>query len=245
MKTNPSKNPPAASPREWLAARRKLLRQEKEFTRLGDQLARRRRQLPRVKITKPYTFASPKGRVSLADLFAGRSQLIVQHFMFGPGWEEGCQSCSFMMDHINPCIPHLNARDTSVVAISHAPLAEILPFKKRMGWSVNWVSAHGTDFNRDFHVSFTPEEIAAGKVDYNFGQTETPVEEREGLSVFVRDDTGAIYHAYSTYGRGVEVVMGTYHLLDLTPKGRDEEGLDFAMEWIRYHDRYEHVPAKA
>lgn len=234
-----TKNPPVVSPEEWLAARRELLRQEKEFTQLGDLLARRRRELPRLKVTKAYTFDSPEGRVSLGDLFAGRSQLIVQHFMFGPGWEEGCRSCSFMLDQIEPCLPHLHARDVSFAAISHAPLAEILPFKRRMGWTANWVSAHGTDFNRDFHVSFTPEEIAAGQVSYNFALTETPVEEREGLSVFSRDAAGTIYHTYSAYARGVEMVMSTYHLLDLAPKGRDEDGLEFPMAWIRYRDSYE------
>jgi predicted dithiol-disulfide oxidoreductase (DUF899 family) len=238
MKTTTA-SPRIVSPPEWLAARRELLQAEKELTRQQDALAARRRALPWVRVTKPYTFDSPQGRVSLADLFAGCSQLIVQHFMFGPGWEEGCRSCSFMLDHLNPCLPHLKARDAAFAAISHAPLAEILPFKKRMGWTVNWVSAHGTDFNRDFHVSFTPEEIAAGRVNYNFELTETPVEEREGLSVFVRDGAGNVYHTYSAYGRGTETAMGTYHLLDLAPKGRDEDGLEFPMAWIRHRDRYE------
>jgi predicted dithiol-disulfide oxidoreductase (DUF899 family) len=207
-------------------------------------LAARQRALPWVKIEKPYTFDSPRGRVPLADLFEVRSQLIVQHFMFGPGWEEGCKSCSFMMDHITPCVPHLNARDVSFAAISHAPLSEILLFKARMGWEVNWVSAHGGDFNQDFHVSFAPAEIAAGKkVNYNFGLTEVPIEELPGISIFARDASGTVHHTYSTYGRGVEVVMGTYNLLDLVPKGRDENGLDFPMEWVRHHDRYEHATA--
>jgi predicted dithiol-disulfide oxidoreductase (DUF899 family) len=176
--------------------------------------------------------------VSLSDLFEGRSQLIVQHFMFGPGWEEGCKSCSFMMDHFNPTIPHLNARDVSFAAISHAPLAEILPFKARLGWVANWVSSHGTDFNYDFHVSFTAKEIAGGKVYYNYTRQEFPFEEAPGISVFARDAAGNVYHTYSTYGRGVEVIMATYNLLDLVPKGRAEDGLEYDMEWIRYHDRY-------
>lgn len=243
MKTTTASSPRTASPAEWLAARLELLRAEKEFTRQHDALAARRRALPWVKLTKSYTFDSPHGRVSLADLFDGRSQLIVQHFMFGPGWEEGCPSCSFMLDHVNPLVPHLKARDVAFAAISHAPLAEILPFKKRMGWTVNWVSSHDTDFNRDLHVSFTPEEIAAGKVSYNFELTEMPMEEREGLSVFARDAAGNVYRTYSTYGRGVEAVMATYSLLDLVPKGRDEDELGFPMEWIRHHDRYE--PATA
>ena len=235
--------PRIATPAEWLAARRELLRQEKEFTRLGDALAARRRELPWVKIDKNYIFNSPEGRVSLADLFAGRSQLIVQHFMLGSGWDEGCKSCSFMMDHFVATTVHLAARDVSFAAISHAPLAEILPFKRRMGWDVNWVSAHATDFNQDFHVSFTPEDVATGRVYYNYGPRPFPHEEAPGISVFVRGDDGAIYHTYSTYGRGVEVVMGTYHLLNLVPKGRDEDGLEYGMEWVRHHDRYDHAPA--
>jgi predicted dithiol-disulfide oxidoreductase (DUF899 family) len=242
MKSTPNTQPETVSPEQWLAARHELLRQEKEFTRQRDQLAQRRRELPRVKIDKPYVFDSPSGKVTLADLFEGRSQLIVQHFMLGSGWEEGCKSCSFMMDHFNPTVPHLNARDVSFAAISHAPLAEILPFKERMGWTVNWVSAHNTDFNHDFHVSFTEEELARGKVFYNFGLREFPVEEAPGISVFARDAAGNVYHTYSTYGRGVEVVMGTYYLLDLVPKGRDEDP-EATMSWVRYHDRYEHATA--
>ena len=239
MKTNSSENPPIVSPEIWLAARRELLREEKEFTRLRDRLAARRRELPRVKITKAYSFESPTGRVSLADLFEGRSQLIVQHFMFGPGWEEGCKSCSFMLDHFNPTVAHLKARDVSFAAISHAPLAEILPFKARMGWAVNWVSSHGTGFNQDFHVSFTAEEIERGGVPYNYGKMDFPKTEAPGISVFARDAAGAVLHTYSTYGRGVDVVMGTYHLLDLVPKGRDEAAMAYGMEWLRHHDRYE------
>jgi predicted dithiol-disulfide oxidoreductase (DUF899 family) len=243
MKTKSSRPPKVTTPEKWLPKRLELLREEKEFTRLRDRLAQHRRELPWVKMTKPYTFDSPGGRVSLADLFEGRSQLIVQHFMFGPGWEEGCKSCSFMMDHINPAVPHLKARDVSFAAISHAPLKEILSFKKRMGWAVNWVSAHGTDFNHDFHVSFTEKEMAGGLVDYNYTRRPFPSEEAPGISVFARDAAGTVYHTYSTYGRGVETVMGTYYLLDLVPKGRDEESLEYGMEWVRYHDRYDHALA--
>lgn len=231
--------PNVATPEKWLAARLKLLREEKEYTRLGDRLAARRRALPWVKVTKPYAFDSPRGQVTLADLFAGRSQLMVQHFMLGPGWEQGCKSCSFMMDHFNPAVVHLNARDVSFAAISHAPLKEILPFKRRMGWAVNWVSSHGTGFNRDFHVSFTEEEIERGGVPYNYGRMDFPQTEAPGISVFARDAAGAVYHTYSTYGRGVEVVMTTYDLLDLVPKGRDEAEDEYGMEWLRHHDRYE------
>ena len=244
MKTRSSKNPPKVStPEQWLVARLELLREEKEFTRLGDRLAQRHRELPWVKMTKPYSFESPRGKVTLADLFEGRSQLMVQHFMLGPGWEQGCKSCSFMMDHFNPTVPHLKARDVSFAAISHAPLAEILPFKKRMGWAVNWVSSHGTDFNRDFHVSFTQKEIDRGQVDYNYTKMDFPQTEAPGISVFVRDDSGNVYLTYSTYGRGVEVVMTTYELLDLVPKGRDESAMEYGMEWLRHHDRYEPAPA--
>ena len=239
MKTNSFEKPIIVSPEKWLAARQELLREEKEFTRLRDKITERRRALPWIKIDKNYIFESTHGCVSLADLFEGRSQLIVQHFMLGAGWEEGCKSCSFMMDHINAAAVHLPARDVSFAAISHAPLAEILPFKQRMGWNVNWVSSHGTEFNRDYHVSFTPEEIAQGKISYNYGLREFPCEEAPGISVFARDAAGAVYHTYSTYGRGLEITMGAYHLLDMVPKGRDEDGLKFGQEWVRHHDRYE------
>lgn len=237
-------NPPKiVSPEQWLAARLELLRQEKEFTRLRDQLSACRRELPWVRMSKPYTFDSPRGRVSLADLFDGHSQLIIQHFMLGPGWVEGCKSCSFMMDHFNPTVPHLAARDVAFAAISHAPLAEILPFKARMGWDVNWVSSHGTGFNQDFHVSFTEQEIARGGVPYNYGKNDFPQTEAPGISVFARDAAGAVYHTYSTFGRGVEVVMATYHLIDLVPKGRDEAGMEYGMEWLRHHDHYDQATA--
>ncbi len=242
MKTNSLENPTVVSPEKWLAARRELLREEKEFTQLQDKINARRRALPWVKIEKPYTFESLGSRVSLADLFDGRSQLIIQHFMFGAGWEEGCKACSFMTDHFNPTAVHLAARDVSFAAISHAPLEEILPFKQRMGWNINWVSSHGTSFNHDFHVYFTPEEMAKGKVYYNYGMVEAPFEELPGISVFARDVAGAVYHTYSTYGRGVEIIMGTYPLLDLVPKGRDENELENGMAWIRHHDRYNQAP---
>lgn len=243
MKTTPMNPPKIVSPEQWLTARLALLRQEKEYTRLGDQLGAGRRELPWVRMTKAYAFESPGGRVSLADLFGGHRQLIVQHFMFGPGWEQGCKSCSFMMDHFNPTVPHLAARDVAFAAISHAPLAEILPFKARMGWDVNWVSSHGTGFNQDFHVSFTEQEIARGGVPYNYGKMDFPQTEAPGISVFARDAAGTVYHTYSTYGRGVEVVMTTYDLLDLVPKGRDEAGMEYGMEWLRHHDRYDQATA--
>jgi predicted dithiol-disulfide oxidoreductase (DUF899 family) len=238
-----SQKPKVVTPARWLTARLKLLREEKELTRLGDRLAARRRALPWVKVTEPYTFAAPGGRVTLAELFGDQHQLIIQHFMLGPGWEQGCKSCSYMMDHLNPTVIHLKARDVAFAAVSHAPLKEILPFKKRMGWDVTWVSSHGTRFNQDFHVSFTEEEIARGGVPYNYGKMDFPQTEAPGISVFARDDAGNVYHTYSTYGRGLEVAMTTYGLLDLVPKGRDEAGMEYGMAWLRHHDRYE--PAAA
>lgn len=223
---------------QWLAQRRELLRKEKELTRLQDQLAAERRALPWVRIDKNYVFDTPGGKVSLAELFGGRSQLVVYHFMFGPDWQEGCPSCSYVSDHIDAALPHLAARDVTVTMVSRAPLAKIDAFKKRMGWRFPWVSSHTSDFNRDFHVSFTAEEMARGKVDYNYTLQEFPSEEAPGLSVFHRNDAGEIFHTYSTYGRGLEVLLGTYMMLDLVPKGRDEEGLEFSMAWVRYHDRY-------
>jgi predicted dithiol-disulfide oxidoreductase (DUF899 family) len=237
MKTNSFENPTIVSPEAWLAARRELLREEKEFTKLRDRLAARRRELPWVMIDKVYIFESPGGRVSLADLFDGRSQLVVYHFMYGPGWKEGCKSCSFVSDHLAPAVVHLQARDVTFAAISHAPLAEIAPFKERMGWAFNWVSSDGGDFNRDFHVSFTPGELAKGEVYYTDGMTEFPVEEAPGLSVFARARNGDVYHTYSTYGRGLDQLIGTYNLLDLVPKGRDEDP-EGTMSWVRYHDSY-------
>jgi predicted dithiol-disulfide oxidoreductase (DUF899 family) len=237
MKTKISRPPKVATPAQWLAARRKLLAEEKKFTRLQDKLNERRRSLPWVKL-KDYAFTSPKGRASLADLFGPHSQLIVQHFMLGPGWEQGCKSCSFMMDHFAPTVPHLAARDVAFAAISQAPIKEILPFKKRMGWDVNWVSSFGTDFNFDFHVSFTDAEMKAGKMEYNYRVMDFPQQEAPGISVFAKDKAGVVYHTYSTFGRGVEIIMGTYRLLDLVPKGRDEANDDYGMQWLRHHDRY-------
>lgn len=245
MKLKSLVRPKVVSAENWLAARRKLLRTEKALTRLQDKIAAQRRKLPWMKIEKDYVFASTKGRVRLIDLFGNCSQLIVQHFMLGPGWGEGCKSCSFMMDHFVPTVPHLAARDVAFAAISRAPIAEIQRFRKRMGWDVNWVSAHDTDFNQDFHVSFDPRQASRGKVFYNFEPRRIPqAEEMPGISVFARDDAGNVYRTYSTYGRGVEVIMATYDLLDLVPKGRDEASLDYGMEWVRHHDRYPHVLTK-
>jgi predicted dithiol-disulfide oxidoreductase (DUF899 family) len=228
---------------QWVAARKQLLAREKELTRLADQIARERRALPWERVEKDYLFDTPDGRCRLADLFDGRRQLLVQHFMFGPGWEQGCPSCSFMADHSDGMNVHLAHRDTTLVAISRAPLAEIERFRRRMGWQFKWVSSHGSDFNYDFHVSFTLQELAEGEVHYNYGKRSFPSQEAPGVSVFYRDKAGDVFHTYSTYGRGVEVMMGTYRLLDLTPKGRDEDALPYSSAWVRHHDRYEPAPA--
>jgi predicted dithiol-disulfide oxidoreductase (DUF899 family) len=228
---------------QWLKARLELLAAEKELTRQRDALTRRRMAMPWERVEKNYVFDTPDGQRTLAELFEGRRQLIVQHFMLGPGWEEGCKSCSYMADHTDGMTVHLAHRDVTFLAISRAPLAEIERFRRRMGWQFKWVSSHGSDFNRDFGVTFTPEEIAKGEVYYNYGMWRHPHEELPGISVFYKDDAGAVFHTYSTYGRGVEVMMGTYNMLDLTPKGRDEDRLNFTMEWVRHHDRYEPVKA--
>jgi predicted dithiol-disulfide oxidoreductase (DUF899 family) len=239
-------NHPAVSRDRWIAERKALLAREKELTRLRDQIARERRALPWVRIEKRYVFDTPGGPRTLAELFEGRHQLLVQHFMFAPGWEAGCKSCSYMADHNDGANIHLAQRDVTLLAVSRAPLAEIERFRQRMGWQFKWVSSHGSEFNRDFGVSFTPEEMAKGEVYYNYVMQPFPQEEAPGISVFYKDDAGDVFHTYSTYGRGVEVMMGAYNLLDLTPKGRDEEQLSYPMEWVRHHDRYPPAPvAKA
>jgi predicted dithiol-disulfide oxidoreductase (DUF899 family) len=227
----------------WLAERKTLLAHERELTHLRDQIARERRALPWVRIDKLYTFDAPEGTRTLADLFEGRRQLLVQHFMLGPGWEQGCPSCSFMADHTDGMNTHLAHRDTTFVAISRAPLGEIERFRQRMGWQFKWVSSFGSDFNHDFHVSFTPQEQAKGEVTYNFSTQPFECDEMPGISVFYKDAAGHVFHTYSTYRRGVEVMMGTYNLLDLTPMGRDERDVPYKMEWVRHHDRYEPAPA--
>jgi len=233
---------PVVSADRWLAERKALLAREKELVHLRDEIARARRALPWERVAKEYVFDTPAGRRSLAELFEGRRQLLVQHFMLGPGWEQGCPSCSFMADHTDGMTVHLAHRDVSFIAVSRAPLVEIERFRKRMGWQFHWVSSNGNDFNYDFHVSFTPEERAKGEVYYNYGLVDFPNEEAPGVSVFLRDDAGKVFHTYSTYGRGVEVMMGTYSMLDLTPKGRDEQNAAFTMDWVRHHDRYAPQP---
>ena len=237
-------NHPVVSRDRWVAERKTLLAREKELTRLRDQIARERRALPWVRIEKDYVFDTPEGRRTLADLFEGRRQLLVQHFMFGPGWEQGCPSCSFMADHTDGMNVHLAHRDVTLLAVSRAPLAEIERFRQRMGWQFKWVSSYGSDFNHDFGVSFTPEERGQGRGLLQLRHAALPGEEAPGISVFYKDDAGDVFHTYSTYGRGVEVMMGAYNLLDLTPKGRDEDDLTHTMEWVRHHDRYEPAPRR-
>ena len=223
---------------EWLEARKTHLAKEKEFTRLRDRLSAERRALPWVRVDKPYVFEGPSGKATLADLFGGRRQLIVYHFMFGPGWEEGCPSCSFLSDHIDGAVVHLAHSDVTLLAVSRAPLRQIEAFKKRMGWRFPWVSSHGTDFNFDYRVSFRKDETAKGVVDYNFAPREFPSEEAPGLSVFYKDEHGEVFHTYSSYARGLDLLVGAYNYLDLVPKGRDEDALAFTMAWVRHHDRY-------
>ena len=243
MKKSTAKKPTVVSPAKWLTARRSLLRAEKKFSRLREQLTRRRRALPWVKVEQDYVFTTPAGKKTLAELFAGRSQLIVYHYMLAPGWEEGCRGCSFVSDHFDGAIAHLGARDVTLTAVSIAPLKEISAFKQRMGWKFPWVSSHGSEFNRDYGVTFTPAEIAAGKVNYNYALQEIGIEELPGLSVFARDAAGNVYHTYSTYARGLEQLIGAYSLLDLVPKGRDEDALKQNMAWVRLHDSYDHATA--
>jgi predicted dithiol-disulfide oxidoreductase (DUF899 family) len=231
-------HPKVVSHEDWLAARKEFLSKEKEFTRLRDELSRQRRELPWEKVEKNYVFDGPNGKKSLADLFDGRSQLIVYHFMLGPGWKEGCPSCSYLADHFDGSTIHLANRDVTLAVISHAPIAEIEAFKKRMGWRFQWVSSFDNDFNYDYHVSFTKDEMAGGEIEYNY-ETQAPFsEEGPGLSVFYKDKNGDIYHTYSAYARGLDILVGTYNFLDHAPKGRDEDGLAFTMAWVRHHDKY-------
>jgi len=226
------------SKKEWLAARKALLVKEKKFTHLREQLAQQRRQLPWVKVEKEYVFEGPKGRETLSDLFEGKSQLVVYHFMFGPEWGEGCSHCSFWADHYDGMGVHLNQRDVNFVVASRAPLAEILPFKKRMGWDFKWVSSFPSDFNYDFHVAFRPEEIEKGSVFYNYENVDMgDMTDREGISVFYKDKKGDLFHTYSTFARGIDMVNTTYQFLDLVPKGRDENPEE-PQDWVQYHDRY-------
>ena len=237
-KANEINNPRIVSEAEWLVARKDLLTREKELTRLRDEVSRHRRALPWVKIDKEYVFDGADGKETLADLFEDRSQLIVYHFMLGPGWEEGCKSCSYLADHFDGATWHLPHRDVTLVVVSRAPLAEIEPYKKRMGWRFKWLSSHGSDFNFDYHVSATEDEKAKGKMLYNYRMDELMSDEMPGLSVFYKDKNGVVFHTYSTYARGLGMLVGAYHFLDLVPKGRDESP-ESTMDWVRRHDQYD------
>jgi predicted dithiol-disulfide oxidoreductase (DUF899 family) len=231
---------PVVSQQQWIVARKRHLEREKQLTRLRDELSAERRALPWVEVTKQYEFDAPDGKQTLADLFGGRSQLIVKHFMFGPGWGEGCVGCSFHADHMDAANLHLGQRDVTLLAASRAPLPEIEAFKQRMGWRFKWVSSHGSDFNYDFHVSFTPEQAAQGRVYYNYQDQDFQCDEMSGISVFYKDSNNRIYHTYSSFARGNEPLLGTYNYLDLIPKGRDETGPRGNLsDWVRHHDRYD------
>ncbi len=221
---------------QWLTARKELLAQEKELTRHRDRVAAARRALPWVKVDKDYVFQTVDGSRSLADLFEGRSQLLVYHFMLTPGSDHICPGCAFLSDHADAARQHFENADLSFIAISRAPLSQILPIKKRFGWTFRWASSEGTSFNYDYGVSFTKEQIASGKLPYNYATTDFPSEDLHGTSVFARNDTGEVFHTYSTYARGNEALAGTFSYLDLVPKGRNEKG---TMSWVRLHDEYD------
>ncbi|MFP6836903.1 MAG: DUF899 domain-containing protein [Pseudomonadales bacterium] len=223
---------------QWLRERLELLDKEKAFTRARDELTSTRQQLPWVKVEEGYTFESDSGEQTLADLFDGRSQLVVQHFMYGPGWQEGCKSCSFWADNLNGTHVHLGARDVTLVTVSQAPWADIAPFKERMGWNFHWVSSAPCQFSNDYQVWYTPEQIEAGDTFYNYRPGFHYGEHSPGFSVFVKSDDGAIYHTYSCYARGLDMLNGAYHLLDMVPKGRNEQDLPANMAWLQLHDNY-------
>ncbi len=232
-------SPRVVSHEQWIEARRELLAKEKEYSRLRDELTAKRQELPWEKVEKDYTFDSAAGPVGLGDLFEGRSQLIVYHFMFGPDWEEGCKICSMCADHYAPLDVHLRHRDVTMVTVSRAPLASIEAYKKRMGWDFNWVSSLGSDFNWDYFVSFTPEQQEQSAMYYNYRQGSFPSTEAPGISAFAKDEAGDVFHTYSSYARGLEWFLGIYNLLDIVPKGRDEADLPYPMEWVRHRDRYD------
>jgi predicted dithiol-disulfide oxidoreductase (DUF899 family) len=223
---------------EWVKARKALLAKEKEFTHLRDELSQQRRDLPWEAVTGEYVFEGPDGTQSLPQLFDGRSQLIVYHFMFPPEWDEGCPHCSFWADNFNGTMEHLNARDVTMVAVSRAPLSKLAAYQKRMGWTFPWFSSSGTGFNYDYHASFTPEEMASGTAFFNYHPQNPGFTDREGTSVFYQDEDGQVFHTYSTYARGIDMLNGAYHYLDLVPKGRDEAGHDNPQFWVRRHDEY-------
>jgi predicted dithiol-disulfide oxidoreductase (DUF899 family) len=226
---------------QWINARKQLLSKEKELTRMQDEVNRLRRELPWVRVEKNYVFDTPDGKQTLAELFDGRSQLVVYHFMFAPEWAAGCVGCSFFADHVDGANIHLVHHDVTFVAVSRAPLAKIEAYRKRMGWRFKWISSYDSDFNSDYHVSFTKEDIAKGPTYYNFELREAQTEgEAPGMSVFYKDENGDVFHTYSAYARGDERGLGAYMFLDLTPKGRNETGPNFNLtDWVKRHDEYE------
>ncbi|MCZ7659012.1 MAG: thioredoxin family protein [Xanthobacteraceae bacterium] len=232
-------HPPIVSREDWIAARKRHLAREKELTRLHDEVMAERRALPWVRIEKDYAFDTPQGRRALAELFAGRSQLIVYHFMWRADLGTGCVGCSFLCDHVDGANLHLKHHDVTFVAVSRAPLAVLEAYRTRMGWRFDWASSEGSDFNFDFHVSFTKDQLETGKVYYNYEMTESSIEELPGLSVFIKDAAGAVFHTYSGYGRAGDVLLGAHNFLDFTPKGRNETTI---MDWVRRHDEYEAAP---
>ena len=233
---NPKSN--IVSNAEWLKARKALLAKEKAFTKARDELSHERASMPWTKVEKNYIFDGPNGKETLASLFGGRSQLIVYHFMFAPEWSQGCKSCSLLADHYDPSAVHLEHRDTTLVTVARAPFDKLRAFRDRMGWKSKFVSSFNTDFNRDFAVHFTEEELASGNSIYNYEAKPYPITDLPGMSVFFKDKSGQIYHTYSTYARGLDQLINVYNLLDLTPKGRDEEGMQ-GMDWLRHKDRYD------
>jgi predicted dithiol-disulfide oxidoreductase (DUF899 family) len=230
---------PVVSRDEWLAARKQFLAKEKAFTRLRDELTAERQTLPWVKIDKTYLFDGPNGPESLADLFAGRSQLVIKHFMFGPDWSEGCVGCSFEMDNVNGALVHLEHHDVSYVAVARAPFEKLAAFRRRMGWDIKFVSSYNNDFNFDFHVSFHPDEISKGEAYYNYERRNNVADEMSGRSIFYKDEAGDIFHTYSSFARGGEMNLVAYAVLDVTPKGRNETINGNLTDWVRHHDRYD------
>jgi predicted dithiol-disulfide oxidoreductase (DUF899 family) len=239
QRENAMQQPHVVSQQEWIAVRKAHLAREKELTRLRDAISRERRALPWVRIEKAYIFDAPDGRKTLTQLFGDKSQLIVNHFMLAPGWTEGCVGCSFGADHVEGALPHLAQRDVAYVAVSRAPLAEIEAYKRRMGWHFEWVSSFANDFNYDFHVSFTPDELTAHSAEYNYETIDPGIEELPGYSVFAKNERGEVFHTYSSYARGAEALLGTYALLDMTPKGRDETVNGNLTDWVKRHDEYQ------
>lgn len=223
---------------EWVKVRKDFLKKEKEFTRLRDELTAERQSLPMVRVEKNYIFEGMDGKFSLSELFQGKSQLVIYHFMFGPDWEEGCKSCSFWADNYDGVGVHLEHRDIRLITVSRAPLEKLEAYKKRMGWQFDWYSSDACDFNQDYQVTFAKEDLEAGKVYYNYHETTFGAGEAPGISVFYKDSEGEVYHTYSTYSRGVDMMNGAYHFIDLVPKGRNEADLPFPMAWLERHDQY-------